>query len=185
MKKTLTLAALTLGLALAGCGNTGNVEDDPVDSTAEAGENRLFATVEQIDDLSTAHDLIEKAGLQTTFVGVGAYTLFLPHDDAFANVPEEELERLISEEGRPKLIALLRRHIAVGAITRADLDRALEINSGSIQLASVADTPIDVRAADGEVTLGRGDDAPQLTGQAKAASNGVVYVIDGLIPPDS
>ena len=104
-------------------------------------------------------------------------------DDAFAKLPKEDLEVLGTEEGRPELIAILRRHIAVGAITREDLDEALDANGGAIQLASVADQPIDIRKVDGEVRIGSGDDAPKLTKLAVPASNGVVYVIDGMIPP--
>jgi len=47
----------------------------------------------------------------------------------------------------------------------------------------VADQPIDIRKVDGEVRVGSGSDAPKLTKLAVPASNGVVYVIDGLIPP--
>ena len=109
--------------------------------------------------------------------------MFLPDNDAFAKLPKEDLEVLGTEEGRPELIAILRRHIAVGAITREDLDEALDANGGAIQLASVADQPIDIRKVDGEVRIGSGDDAPKLTKLAVPASNGVVYVIDGMIPP--
>lgn len=178
------LLSLALVLPLAGCGDAAEAETDPVDATAEAGPSRLYATLGEIEEVSTAHDLIKSAGLDTTFVGVGAYTLFLPSNDAFAALPDEDLARLKSEEGRPELIAILRRHIAVGAITRGDLDNAIEGNGGSIQLASVADTPIEIREIDGRVLLGAGDDAPQLTDRAQAASNGVVYVIDGLIAPE-
>lgn len=111
--------------------------------------------------------------------------MFLPNDEAFAAVPKEELARLKTEEARPELIALLRRHIAVGAIARADLENAIDLNGGSIQLASVADTPIAVSVTDGQLKVGGGEDAPSLTGQAESASNGVVYVIDGLIAPDA
>ena len=187
MKNELGAAmiALAMGLSLSACSDAADGAGDPVENTSEAGDNPLFETIGQIDEASMAHDLIEQAGLQDTFVGVGAYTLFLPTNNAFAALPDEDLERLQTEEGRPELIATLRRHIAVGAIARADLDNALEENGGAIELASVADTPIGIRTRDGAVVLGEGDDAAQLTDTAEAASNGVVYLIDGLIPPDS
>ena len=187
MKKTILSAAggVAICLSLAACGEAPEAEADPVSSTAEAGDNALIAALGDIDDLSTARDLIDQAGLETTFDGVGAYTLFLPSDEAFAALPEEDLARLKTEEGRPELIAILRRHIAVGAITRGDLDKALDTNGGSIALASVADTPIAIRKTDEAITLGGGEGAPGLTSRAEAASNGVIYVIDGLIPPEA
>ena len=184
MKKTFapTLATLALALALPACGDT-DTADGSVASTQEAGDASLNATVAKIDEVSTAYKLVEKAGLKDPFDGAGAYTVFLPDNEAFAKLPKEDLELLGTEEGRPELIAILRRHIAVGAITREDLDEALDANGGSIQLASVADQPIDIRKVDGEVRVGSGSDAPKLTKLAVPASNGVVYVIDGLIPP--
>ncbi|MBB3035296.1 fasciclin domain-containing protein [Alteriqipengyuania lutimaris] len=174
--------SLSLALPLAACGDPAEAEADPVDATAQAGPSRLYATLGEIEEVSTAHDLIRSAGLDTTFVGVGAYTLFLPSNEAFGALPQEDLDRLKSEEGRPELIALLRRHIAVGAISHGDLEQALARNGGAIKLASVADPPIDIREIDGEIAIGGGD-SPQLIGEAVAASNGVIYMIDGLIPP--
>ncbi|GAB5349351.1 fasciclin domain-containing protein [Alteriqipengyuania sp. 357] len=177
------IASLALALPLAACGDAADAEGNAVDTTAEPGPSRLYATIGEIDEVSTAHDLIKTAGLDTTFVGVGAYTLFLPSNEALGALPEEDMARLQTEEARPELIAMLRRHIAVGAIAKADLDQALERNGGAIQLASVADKPIDIREIDGKIVLGNAEDAPRFTGKAIAASNGVIYVIDGLIPP--
>lgn len=177
------IASLALALPLAACDDAAEAEGSTLDTTAEPGPSRLYSTVGEIDEVSTAHDLIKQAGLDSTFVGVGAYTLFLPSNEALSALPESDLARLRTEEARPELIALLRRHIAVGAITKADLERALERNGGAIALASVADTPISIREIDGNIVLGDGEDGPRLTEKAVAASNGVVYVIDGLIAP--
>ena len=185
MKKSYSMAfaALTLALALPACGDAGTAGDS-AGSTQEAGDASLQGTIAKIGDVSTAYKLVKNAGLEDPFDGAGAYTVFLPDTDAFAKLPKEELARLETAEGRPELIAILVRHIATGAIAREDLDDALDANGGSIQLASVAEKPIDIRRVDGKVLLGKGDDAPELTGKAVAASNGVVYVIDGLIPPE-
>jgi len=130
-------------------------------------------------------DNIGNAELEDPFGGAGAYTIFLPRNEAFEDLPEGELERLRSEEGREGVIAILSTHIATGAIAREDLDTALEINGGSLELTSVTDKPILLREVDGQILVGDGDDAPRLTGISKSASNGVVYVIDGFIPPRS
>lgn len=184
MKKTIIPALGALSLMLAGCGAADEAAD-PVKSTATAGSQDLASTIAGIDDLSTAAEVIGNAGLEDPFDGAGSYTAFLPSNAAFAALPEGDLERLRSDEGRPEVIALLRGHLAVGAISREDLDRALDQNGGSIELASVADEPIQVRKIDGQILVGDGDDAPHLTKIAEAASNGVVYVIDGFIPPEN
>ena len=184
MKNIYVPALGALSLLLAGCGNA----DEPggtAEATSTAGKSDLAATIGEIDELSTANEVIANAGLEDPFNGAGSYTIFLPDNEAFAQLPEGELERLRSEEGRPGVVAILRTHIAVGAIAREDLDEALDLNGGSIELASVADEPISIHKVDGQIFVGDGDDAPRLTNVARSASNGVVYVIDGFIPPRS
>ncbi|MEW4447643.1 fasciclin domain-containing protein [Qipengyuania sp. JC766] len=184
MKPYLGSALAALTLSLAACGSAdGDAYGEPVANTEQAGDSGLFATVGNIGELSTAHELLRQAGLDQTFGEDAGYTLFLPSDEAFAQLPAEDLARLETEEGRPELIAILRRHIAVGAIGKEDLDSALERGDGSIEIASVADTPIAIRTDGDDVVLGSGENAPRLTGDAEAATDGVVYVIDGLIPP--
>lgn len=182
MKKILapSLAALALAFALPACSDAGGTEDR---ATHGAGDASIDAVIAQMDEVSTANRLLQNADLQDPFEGAGAYTIFLPDNAAFAKLPKEELDLLATKAGRPEIVDFLTRHIAVGAISREDLDEALDINGGTIELNSVTDQPIEIRRVDGKVVLGSGDDAPELTGTSKVASNGVVYVIDGFIPP--
>ena len=180
MKKILAPSLAALALALTGCGNAGDTDDR---STHGAGDASLDAVIAQIGEVSTANRLLKNADLQDPFQGAGAYTIFLPDNAAFAKLPKEELELLESKAGRPEIIDFLTRHIAEGAISRDDLDVALDVNGGTIELTSVTDELIEIRRVDGKVVVGSGKDAPALTGISKAASNGVVYVIDGFIPP--
>ncbi|MEL7729326.1 fasciclin domain-containing protein [Citromicrobium bathyomarinum] len=184
MKRTIGFALGALTLLLAGCSDP-DAAGEGEQTTAKAGDSTLGAVIGTIDALSIASEVIGNAELEDPFGGAGAYTIFLPRNEAFEDLPEGELERLRSEEGREGVIAILSTHIATGAIAREDLDTALEINGGSLELTSVTDKPILLREVDGQILVGDGDDAPRLTGISKSASNGVVYVIDGFIPPRS
>ena len=183
MKRSIVPALATLSLLLAGCGDT-QADTDPTRAGSTAGTSNLSAMIGEVDELSIADEVLGNADLADPFDGAGAYTIFLPDNAAFEALPTGELERLKSDEGRPEVIAFLTRHIAVGAIARGDLDRALEANGGSIELESVVDEPIEVRKIDGQTYIGKGDDAPRLTGTSELASNGVIYVIDGFIPSE-
>ena len=180
MKKILAPSLAALALALTGCGDAAGTDDQ---ATQGAGDASLDAVIAQIGEVSTANELLKNADLQDPFEGAGAYTIFLPDNAAFAKLPKEELDLLATKAGRPELINFLTRHIAEGAISRDDLDKALDVNGGTIELTSVTNEPIEIRRVDGKVVIGSGEDAPALTGISKAASNGVVYVIDGFIPP--
>ena len=115
--RTAALVALACAFALPACGNSEtDAAADPAETTMQAGNASLQATVEKMDEVSTAYDLVADSGLKDPFEGAGSYTVFLPDNEAFAAIPKEELERLKTPEGRPELIAFLRRHIAVGAI---------------------------------------------------------------------
>ena len=164
MKRSIVPALATLSLLLAGCGDT-QADTDPTRAGSTAGTSNLSAMIGEVDELSIADEVLGNADLADPFDGAGAYTIFLPDNAAFEALPTGELERLKSDEGRPEVIAFLTRHIAVGAIARGDLD-------------------IEVRKIDGQTYIGKGDDAPRLTGTSELASNGVIYVIDGFIPSE-
>ncbi|MBB3035295.1 fasciclin domain-containing protein [Alteriqipengyuania lutimaris] len=181
MRSTIVPLLGALSLMLAGCGDPDEA-GETAQAAARAGDSTLGAMIGTIDELSIASEVIGNAELEDPFEGAGAYTIFLPRNEAFEELPEGELELLRSEEGRDGVIAILTTHIAVGAIAREDLETALEVNGGSLELEGVAEQPILLRKVGGEILVGAGDDAPHLTNISKAASNGVVYVIDGFIP---
>lgn len=175
-------AAATLIVGVSGCKKV-EIEADPTAETAEAGSANLSEVIGQVPGLSQSADLVKAAGLLGMLEGDAAYTLFLPSDDALKAIPARELARLRNEEARPELIALLRQHIVPGTVTQTDLETAITDNDGTVNLATVAEKNLSVSKAGEAIRLGSGDNAPSLTGVAAAASNGVVYVIDGLVAP--
>lgn len=138
----------------------------------------LAALIAGESELSSVADTLSDVGLSETFDGKAAYTLFAPRDDAFAELGEE----LEGEEGRAARVTVLREHIVPGFFTREDIAKAIEANDGEATMQSLGSgsltftgsgEAIEVKTADGDVSV--------TLGQGMAASNGVVFPIDGVL----
>jgi uncharacterized surface protein with fasciclin (FAS1) repeats len=95
-------------------------------------------TVQAADIVQTAeHDgrfdgflqLLEAAGMTEVLEGEGPFTVFVPVDEAFGQLPPGVLEWLLTEEGRTALEAVVQSHIVAGpALFAGDLlDQAVEV----------------------------------------------------------
>jgi len=122
---------------------------------------------------STLVAAVEAADLSEALGGEGPFTVFAPTDEAFAELGEEVLARLLSEEGRPQLTQLLTHHVVPGLLPADEVVRRSH-------LSTLAETDLDVRVALGQVLVG---EAAVDTADLRA-SNGVIHVIDRvLLPP--
>ena len=162
LSKNLTLAALTLALALSGnayAGSCGNAHDI-VDTAVEAGTfNTLVAAV-------------KAAGLVDTLKGDGPFTVFAPTDEAFAKLPAGTVESLLKPENKDKLVSILTYHVVPGKVMSGD------IAGSSMSVKTVQGQSINVQAF-GSVRI---NDAT-VTAADVEASNGVIHVIDSVIIP--
>lgn len=182
MRKLVVAALGGAALTLASCGN-----DAPANNVAEAAQSDT-SIVEMLggqSDLSTATGLLKSAGLEQTLNGVGSYTLFLPVNDAFESLPEDQRTALSAEEGRPQAIALIGQHISPGYVAREDMMRGLAAEGGAGQLATMGAQPLALRRQGDAVVIGTGEDGPRIVGDPVMARNGIVYRIDRVIPPAS
>lgn len=59
----------------------------------------------------------------------GQFTVFVPSDEAFAKIPDIEMNALLSEPGRTRLKALLSYHIVPGKIMAASIGSEAVRNS--------------------------------------------------------
>ncbi len=173
-------AAIILLATTSAC----NGVDNPDTNSSETGQN-ITSSLGDIDGMDTASDLINLAGLGQMLEGEAAYTLFLPNDQAFAALPDGELDWLRSEEGRPALIALLRQHMVPGTVAQEDLEAALESSGGTVSLANLADSPLALRREGSTIVIGGDAAGPQVSLPPHIATNGVVYEVTALIYPES
>ena len=123
------------------------------------------------DGFSTLVQAVTAAGLVETLQGAGPFTVFAPTDDAFAALPSGLLDKLLLEENRDVLVAILTYHVVAGKVTSA------EVASGAAPT---------VEGSNIELTVGNGikvNGATVVLADVES-SNGVIHVIDQvLLPP--
>ncbi len=95
--------SLALFLALLGCGLA---TSEPTESIPEI--------VAGNPDFSTLLAALQAADLVDTLAGEGPFTVFAPNNDAFAKIPEEDLNALLADV--PALTAVLLRHVVAANI---------------------------------------------------------------------
>jgi uncharacterized surface protein with fasciclin (FAS1) repeats len=111
-----TLAALFLAVAPVATAQTGerfviaetttpNPAGDVIDVAAATGQFTQFLAA------------VEAAGYEETLRGEGPFTLFAPTDDAFRQMNQRELRRLMDPRNRDELLALLAYHVVPERLT--------------------------------------------------------------------
>ena len=133
-------------------------QKDIVDTAIAAGS---------FDTLVTA---VQAAGLVETLKGDGPFTVFAPTDEAFAAIPEADLEALLAD--KEQLTAVLTYHVVAGKVMAADV---VELDSAT----TVQGSDVDIMVSDGGVMV---DGANVVTTDIET-SNGVIHVIDAVITP--
>jgi uncharacterized surface protein with fasciclin (FAS1) repeats len=132
---------------------------DIVDVAMEAGS------------FSTLIAAVEAAGLVDVLKSDGPFTVFAPTDEAFAAIPEADLNALLAD--KEALTAVLTYHVVSGKVMASDvvsLESAETVNGQSV----------DIKVWDGKVSV----DGATVTATDIEASNGVIHVIDAVILPE-
>jgi uncharacterized surface protein with fasciclin (FAS1) repeats len=157
MRKLIMLAAAVALAASPLAVQADHHEKDIVDTAVAAGSFKTLATA------------LQAAGLVETLKGEGPFTVFAPTDEAFAKIPESDLEALLADKA--KLTKVLTYHVVPGKVTAADvvkLSSAKTVEGQSIKI----DTSSGVKV-----------DGANVTQTDIMATNGVIHVIDAVILP--
>ncbi|GEM_PF-824975 len=144
--------------ALKASAEKGAADADIVDVAVGAG------------DFTTLMAAVKAAGLVETLKGEGPFTVFAPTDEAFAKIPEADLQALLAD--KDALTAVLTYHVVPGKVMAADV---VGMNSAE----TVQGSSITIDTSDG-VTV----DGANVVKTDIAASNGVIHVIDSVIIPN-
>ena len=157
--KLAAAAAMTIGLAL-GSFNAYAEDKDIVDTAVAAGQFNTLATA------------LTAAGLVDTLKGPGPFTVLAPTDAAFAKLPAGTVDSLLKPENKAKLTAILTYHVVPGKVMAADVVKLKEAKTVNGAMVKIKVNGSNVMVNDAKVT------ATDI-----AASNGVIHVIDTVIPP--
>jgi transforming growth factor-beta-induced protein len=116
---------------------------------------------------------VKAAGLVETLQGKGPFTVFAPSDEAFAKLPKETIDHLLSPAGKDDLIGILTYHVVAGDVAAADVVKLTGVTSVNGQRINIS--------TEGGVKV---DGANVVTTDIEC-SNGVIHVIDSVILPES
>jgi len=176
---TAALAVVMAGaVALAGCGSSS--EDGTGASTTTTAKEQLTAkmTVGKIASLDGQFaqflDLAKVAGITADLDAKGPLTVFAPNSESVVKLGKAKIDALKANKSGLKVI--LENHVVEGKLTLADLagmnGKTLEALSGKNLLVEVDGNVVTVGGA--KVVKSNID-----------AENGAVFVVDGLVQPES
>lgn len=156
-------AAVAASLLLGAPGTANGPDTDPTMNIVE--------TAVSAGSFNTLVTAVKAAGLVETLSSEGPFTVFAPTDEAFAQIPEDQLNALLAD--KEALTAVLTYHVVAGRVMAEDV---VKLSSAE----TVNGQTVDIKVWDGKVMI---DDA-QVTAADIAATNGVIHVIDKVILPD-
>jgi uncharacterized surface protein with fasciclin (FAS1) repeats len=161
--KATTETAATAA-APAGAGQSG-VKDDQ-------SEKNVVQVAAGSKDHTTLVKAVQTAGLVDALSNAGPFTVFAPTNEAFAKLPAGTVDDLLKPEKKDALTDILQYHVSLGVY------KPEALNDGQI-LGQVNG---------GNVTISKKGDKIMVNGTANVlatipASNGIIYVIDGVLTP--
>lgn len=129
----------------------------------------LLDTAERSGSFKTFLNAVRIAGLTRQFKVDGPYTVFMPTDNAFAQMPDADWAALKKE---PQALArLLRYHMVTGKL------KITEVKPGTS--ASVAGPPLRLKSDNGMVTV----NGVRVTESDLQADNGIIHAVDEVLMP--
>ncbi|MFN8265519.1 MAG: fasciclin domain-containing protein [Chitinophagaceae bacterium] len=175
------LSAMALSFCIA-CNNTPETATTAAASTPADGGQSTVQDTESAKDIvkiaagSNDHTTLVAALKAAEYVDVisnaGPFTVFAPTNAAFDKLPKGTLEDLLKPENKDKLRSILEYHVYVGVLKDALMSDGLSYGMASGQ----------------NITIGNKDGKMTVNGinilATIPASNGIIYVTDGvLLPP--
>lgn len=183
--KKITAITLTLGslILLASCNNSSETSSSPpaaADAPA-AGQSAVQDDQSQNDVVKVAvgskdHTTLVTALKAAEYVDVlsnaGPFTVFAPTNDAFSKLPAGTVEGLLKPEKKNDLRNILEYHVTTSSLKE-------EYFKDGMTIGMVNGDKLTVSVKDGKIKV---NEANVLA--VVPASNGMVYIIDGvLLPP--
>lgn len=155
--------------------NTSNKESSTAKENPTVADNESQKDVVKIalasKDHTTLVTALKAADLVTSLSNAGPFTVFAPVNNAFDKLPPGTVEDLLKPENKLKLASILQHHVYVG-VYRPEM-----FQDGMI-MGMVDGKNVTVTKKDGAVYI---DNAKIIANVP--ASNGIVYVVDGVILP--
>ena len=178
-------ALLVAALPLAACSKAddGAATDAKAAGTTASTSGTLASALSGADGFGTLEDAIENAGLATLFDGPASYTILAPNDAAFKALGDKGTE-LMGADQRALLVAVLRNHLVPGHLTAEAITKAIDTKGGPVTMTTLGDSKVTF-AKEGDAITVTNDEGgtAKISGEAIAASNGVIIPLDTVLLP--
>lgn len=183
MKKSLLMVVIA-SLAIISCTKSENNADTSSANTTESTSGGQESVVDEDSaptivklavgnkDLSTLVTAVQAAELTTSLSNAGPFTVFAPTNAAFEKLPAGTVDDLLKPENKGKLTDILGHHTYVGVI------KTEQMTDGQ-NLGMVDGKNITIKMVNGKPTV---NGTVNIIASVPA-SNGMVYVVDGVILP--
>lgn len=195
---SLLTVAVSFGFVLVSCNNESTDKTTTADTSSAmkmeepkmeeeagvmVGGAKMVPSKDIVDNAVNSSDhttlvaAVKAAGLVETLKGAGPFTVFAPTNEAFNKLPAGTVDNLVKPENKAKLTNILTYHVVSGAYKSTDL------KDGQM-LKTVQGEELSVWNKDGKWMIkdARGNTA-NITIADVISSNGVTYVIDGVLMP--
>jgi uncharacterized surface protein with fasciclin (FAS1) repeats len=169
-----------LVLLVCACGNPAATNDAPASAPPDGGQSTVQDDVSQQDvvriavnspDHTTLVTALKAAEYVDALSNAGPFTVFAPTNAAFEKLPAGTVESLLKPESKDALRNILEYHVYVGVLTENMIQDGMTLNQ--VNLDNITLTKKDGKIAiNGNNVLG-----------AARGSNGIVYIIDGVLLP--
>ncbi|MDX5421823.1 MAG: fasciclin domain-containing protein [Hymenobacteraceae bacterium] len=150
----------------------------PVDQMFEDIENTeqydALALARMTPNLSAFVKLIERADMAQDLQRVGEFTIFAPTNEAFAQVPKDQMEKLLMPNNKALLMKVLQAHVLPSEVYSTQFTSASEI-----ELADNRHLPVDVNTTTNRIVVG----GATIVKPNIETSNGVMHIVDRVIIP--
>lgn len=184
MKRIKSLLLTSIFLVAISCNDasTTQAEQSSTDQPVSGGQENVKDDDSQKDvvkvavgskDHTTLVAALKQAGLVTSLSNAGPFTVFAPTNAAFDALPAGTVDELMKDEKKEDLADILQYHVTLSALK-------IESFQDGQTLGMVNGQNVAVTVKDGKVTLNNKVNIIATV----PASNGIVYVVDGvLLPP--
>jgi uncharacterized surface protein with fasciclin (FAS1) repeats len=182
MTKTFLTATLTAA-AMAGAAIAQGVP--MVGGAPMFPERNIVENAVNSADHTTLVAAVQAAGLVETLQGAGPFTVFAPVNDAFAALPQDQVEALLQPRNRDRLVEILTCHVVAAEAFSTDIVGMIRDSGGAHPIETVGGCTFTARMVNGRVMIEDEQGRMATVTQADVdQSNGVIHVIDTVLLPD-
>jgi uncharacterized surface protein with fasciclin (FAS1) repeats len=158
----LISTVLLVGLCMAG--------SNSMDAKTEtATEMDIVDTAVAAGSFNTLVSALEAAGLVDTLKGEGPFTVFAPTDEAFAKIPEDQIQALLAN--KTQLTEVLTYHVVAGSVMSTDLENGMQVET-------LQGGNLSINTTEGVMV----NDAKVVQADIEC-TNGVIHAIDTVLMP--